>query len=69
MMATHVEEAEAIVKKYMNWSFVGGLIPIPLADVAAVSGVQMKMLYDLAKLYDVPFKAHAAQSAVGSLLL
>jgi uncharacterized protein (DUF697 family) len=68
MMATHVEEAEAIVKKYMNWSFVGGLIPIPLADVAAVSGVQMKMLYDLAKLYDVPFKAHAAQSAVGSLL-
>jgi len=68
MMATHVEEAEAIVKKYMNWSFVGGLIPIPFVDVAAVSGIQMKMLYDLAKLYDVPFKTHAAQSAVGSLL-
>jgi uncharacterized protein (DUF697 family) len=67
-MVSHLEQADLIVKKYMNWSFVGGLIPIPLVDLAAVSGIQVKMLYDLAKLYDVQFKTQAAQSAVASLL-
>ena len=67
-MHSHLEEADRIVKKYMNWSFVGGLIPIPLADLAAVSGVQAKMLYDLSHLYGVEFKAQAAQSAVAALL-
>jgi uncharacterized protein (DUF697 family) len=67
-MSERLVQAEAIVKKYTNWSFVGGLIPVPLADTAAVSAIQMKMLYDLANLYEVPFKAHAAQSVVGSLL-
>jgi uncharacterized protein (DUF697 family) len=67
-MSTKLEQANLIVKKYMNWSFVGGLIPIPMADMAAVSAVQMKMLSDLADLYDVPFKTHAAKSVVASLL-
>jgi uncharacterized protein (DUF697 family) len=67
-MVSHLEQADLIVKKYMNWSFVGGLIPIPFVDLAAVSGIQVKMLYDLAKLYDVQFKTQAAQSAVASLL-
>jgi uncharacterized protein (DUF697 family) len=67
-MATRLEQANAIVNKYMNWSFVGGLIPLPMIDVAAVSGVQMKMLYDLAELYEIPFKKHAVQTIVGSLL-
>jgi uncharacterized protein (DUF697 family) len=68
MMVSHLEQADLIVKKYMNWSFVGGLIPIPLVDLAAISGIQMKMIYDLSNLYGVQFKAHLAQSAVGSLL-
>jgi uncharacterized protein (DUF697 family) len=68
MMATRVEQAEAVVKKYMNWSFVGGLIPVPFVDIAAVSAVQVKMLSDLAKLYEVPFQANAAKAIVTALL-
>ena len=68
MMASHLEKADLIVKKYMNWSFVGGLIPIPLVDVAAVSGIQAKMIYDLSELYHVEFKTQAAQSAIAALL-
>ena len=67
-MTTHLAEATAIVKKYTNWSFVGGLIPVPAADVAAVLGVQVKMIYDLTKLYEIPFKRQAAQTIIGSLL-
>jgi uncharacterized protein (DUF697 family) len=66
--SARVAEANAVVRKYMNWSFVGGLVPIPLADVMAVSGVQMKMLYELSKLYGVPFKAHIAKPLVGTLI-
>jgi uncharacterized protein (DUF697 family) len=61
-------EANALVRKYMNWSFVGGIVPVPLVDVAAVSGVQLKMLYELSKLYGIPFKAHIAKPLIGSLL-
>lgn len=65
---TRTAEADAIVRKYMNWSFAGGLVPLPVVDVVAVSGVQTKMLLDLAKLYDIPFKANIAKELVGTLL-
>lgn len=67
-MSTRLDQANAIVKKYMNWSFVGGLIPIPLVDIAAVSGIQIKMLHELTELYGIPFKSQAAQTITGSLL-
>ena len=66
--SARVAEANALVRKYMNWSFVGGIVPVPLADVAAVTGVQLKMLYELSKLYGVPFKAHLAKPIVASLM-
>jgi len=66
--AARIAEADAIVRKYMNWSFAGGLVPLPVIDMVAVSGVQTKMLVDLAKLYDIPFKANLAKELVGTLL-
>jgi len=61
-------EANATVRKYMNWSFVGGLVPLPGLDVVAVSGVQLKMLYDLSKLYGLPFQKSIAKELVATLL-
>ena len=61
-------QANAIINKYKNWSFVGGLIPVPLADIAAISGVQMKMLSELSSLYGIDFKAHLAKPIIGTLL-
>jgi uncharacterized protein (DUF697 family) len=55
------------VKKYMWISMGAGLIPIPFVDWAAVSGVQLKMLADLSKLYDLPFKASRGKAILGSL--
>lgn len=55
------------VKKYMWWSGGAGLIPVPFVDWAAVSGVQLKMIADLAKIYDVPFKRDTGKAAIGSL--
>ena len=55
------------VKKYMWWSMGAGLIPVPFVDWAAVSGVQFKMIADLAKVYGVPFKEERVKAIIGSL--
>jgi uncharacterized protein (DUF697 family) len=62
------DEAGAVVKKYMYWSMGAGLIPIPLIDVLSVSGVQLKMLTELSKLYNIKFSKNAVKSIIGALL-
>ena len=49
--ASRGPKADAIIRKHVLWSSGAGLIPIPLADVAAVTAVQVSMLRDLTKLY------------------
>jgi len=56
------------VKKYMWWSMGAGLIPVPFLDLAAVSGVQLKMLADLSEIYEVPFQKSRVKAVVGSLI-
>lgn len=60
--------AEQNVKNWAQWSVAAGFIPLPLVDTAAISGVQIKMIYDLCKIYDVPFKKEAAMTIVSGVL-
>jgi len=60
--------AEAIVNKFAFWGAVGGVIPIPLLDWTAVSGIQVWMIKELCDLYDVQFSDAIARSIVTSLL-
>jgi uncharacterized protein (DUF697 family) len=55
------------VKKYSLWASGAGLIPMPLADWAAISAIQVKMLSDLSKVYDVPFSGSRVSSLIGAL--
>ncbi len=60
-------EAEKIVKKHVIWALGGGLVPVPLLDIAAVSLVQVDMLKQLCRLYGVSYsesKGKAILSAV-----
>lgn len=65
---TVTEESNKIVKRYMLWSLGAGAIPIPWIDMAAVLGVQLKMIKDLADHYEVPFKEDAGKSVIASLI-
>lgn len=60
--------AHAVVDRYWKWSAAAGLIPVPIVDVAAVTGIQLKMLSELAALYGVPFAQDRAKSIVGALV-
>jgi uncharacterized protein (DUF697 family) len=44
------------------------LVPVPLFDLLALSGVQLKMLHSLTKLYEVPFSKNLGKSSIASLL-
>jgi uncharacterized protein (DUF697 family) len=60
--------AQNIVKNYMWWSMGAGLIPVPFVDLAAVSGVQLKMLKDMSDVYDIKFSENKGKSIVSALL-
>lgn len=65
---TRIAEAERIVNGYLGWSSGAGLIPIPGLDLAGIFAVQLKMLDDLSKLYEVPFSKNLAKELVGTLI-
>ncbi len=60
--------ARQTVKRYMWWSAGGALIPIPIADLVVVTGAQLRMLAEIARIYDVPFESVRAKAMVGSLM-
>lgn len=66
-MSTQTASALQLVKKYSLWSAGAGLIPIPFADLAAITAVQLKMLAELAVLYDVPFEESRGKSLIGAI--
>lgn len=56
------------VKKYAIGSMAVGLIPVPLADIAALTGIQLKMLHSISGQYEVPFSENLVKSLISSLL-
>lgn len=61
------DRADSMIRKHVVWSSGAGLIPIPLADVAAVTAVQVSMLQDLTKLYGAELSEPALQNFVTAL--
>ena len=59
--------AELIIKNHMIWSMGAGFIPVPLLDFAAVSYIQLDMIRQLAKIYDIDFKESEGKAIITSL--
>jgi uncharacterized protein (DUF697 family) len=67
-MSERRAQANKVVRQYTKWAVVPGVLPFPYVDMAALFGVQLKMVSDLAKLYNVPFKKERARAIVSSVL-
>jgi uncharacterized protein (DUF697 family) len=61
------EEADSIIKNHMIWSMGAGLIPVPIADLFAVSAIQLDMIRQLAKLYEIDFKQTEGKAYITAL--
>lgn len=67
-MQSKQAQASLIVNKYMGWSFGAGFIPVPALDIVTVAGVQLKMVSELAQLYEIPFAENRAKSLIAALV-
>ena len=61
-------KAKKVVIQRALISTAAGLIPIPLLDAAAVTGVQMEMLAALSRMYGVPLQQELGKKLLASLL-
>jgi uncharacterized protein (DUF697 family) len=57
-----------VVKRHVVYAAAIGLVPIPIVNAAGVAGVGIKMLHNLGKVYDVPFRQDRVKSIVSSLV-
>ena len=62
------EEVEKIIKSHVIWAMGGGLIPIPILDIAAVTAVQIDMMKQLAKYYHVDFSVSAGKAYLSAVI-
>lgn len=62
-----IAKANNIVKNRMIASVGAGLIPFPLVDVVALTGIQVDTVRALAKLYSVKFSKDAGKTAISCL--
>lgn len=63
-----LSEAHDVVKNYTIGACAVGFVPIPLLDLAALTGIQLKMMQSIANIYDVPFSKNIVKSLITSLV-
>jgi len=61
------KQADKLIQKYTFGSGVFGYIPFPVVDAFAIMAVQRKMLFHLAKIYDIPFSRSLAKDLLRTL--
>lgn len=70
--AAHAEikrlKADVIITRHVAVAAGAGLIPMPIVDFAAVTGVQLNMLAQICGVYEQPFSKEAARSIIAALL-
>ena len=60
-------QANAIVERYANFSALGGVIPLPLINVASVTVIILRMVKLLCRLYGVPYEQGRARALIVGL--
>ena len=66
--ASRRSRAEKIVRRYRIYAAMGGLVPLPIANIAGVTAIIMRMVKALSDLYQVPFERDRTRSFVIGLM-
>ncbi|MEM9918219.1 MAG: DUF697 domain-containing protein [Bacteroidota bacterium] len=61
------KHADTIIRNHVIWSMGAGLIPVLIADIFAVSALQLDMIRQMARIYDVDFQETQGKAIVTSL--
>lgn len=61
------ELSNSIIQNHMVWSMGAGFIPIPIVDLFAVSAIQLDMIRQMCKIYDIDFKETEGKAIITAL--
>ncbi|MEQ8703515.1 MAG: DUF697 domain-containing protein [Phaeodactylibacter sp.] len=61
------KHVDTIIRNHVVWSMGSGLIPILIADIFAISAVQLDMIRQMSKVYNVDFSETQGKAIVTSL--
>ena len=62
------DSSEGTIRNHVLGSMGVGMIPIPVVDLVALTGIQLNMLRKLAKAYDIPFSKDKVKNILASLI-
>ncbi|MFY9838668.1 MAG: DUF697 domain-containing protein [Xanthobacteraceae bacterium] len=60
--------AKKIVDRHRNYAALGGLVPIPVANIASITAVNVRMVKQLSELYGVSFQRDRTRSFIVGLI-
>jgi uncharacterized protein (DUF697 family) len=67
-LAKRQARARAIVARHAAYSAVGGIVPLPVASVAGITTIIIRMVKRLSDLYGVPFERDRARAIIVGLV-
>jgi uncharacterized protein (DUF697 family) len=62
------KEIDGILKRHSYWAVGAGLIPIPVADIAAVTAIQLDMLKQVCSFYNVDYSEETGKTWITALV-
>ncbi|MGC1777161.1 MAG: DUF697 domain-containing protein [Xanthobacteraceae bacterium] len=60
--------AHKIVARHKNYAALGGLVPVPVANIGAITAINLRMVQQLSKLYQVPFERDRTRALIVALV-
>lgn len=63
----HDNEANSVIRNHLVWAMGAGFIPVPVADFFAVGAIQLDMVRQLCRVYDLEFKESEGKAIITSL--
>jgi uncharacterized protein (DUF697 family) len=60
--------ARKIVERHRTFAALGGLVPLPVVNIASVTAINLRMVKQLSDLYQVPFQRDRTRSMIIGLM-
>jgi uncharacterized protein (DUF697 family) len=60
--------ARRIVERHRNYAALGGLVPLPAANIAGVAAINLRMVKQLSELYGIPFHRDRTRAFIIALI-
>lgn len=61
------QEADAVIRNHLVWAMGAGFIPVPIADFFAVGAIQLDMVRQLCRVYEIEFKETEGKAIISSI--